>query len=260
MIHLNSDARDAIRRFRECYTLILGSSHSMTIKYIYATKSDQPQNPKVDMRVASLKQYVNQQISDARFVFEFWGAQKLLATARRAPRTSETLEISKQFTAEDGSAVCLVKLGSLANLLRDDHGDIRRSMLEPNVRDYNGAKNLVNKAIRQTLVAPAVSSEFWWLNNGITILATKCSVVGNKIIIDRPEVVNGLQTSHEIFQFFKEQPDKADARNVLVRVIVPPDEQIRYRFAQLILYISISKKNYAYINCFMNAERANTVS
>jgi hypothetical protein len=110
--------------------------------------------------------------------------------------------------------------------LRDEHGDIRRSMLEPNVRDYQGPKNVVNKAIRQSL-AETTAPEFWWLNNGVTILASKCSVVGNKIVIEKPEVVNGLQTSYEIFQFFRSQPDKVDTRNVLVRVIVPPDEQVR---------------------------------
>jgi hypothetical protein len=179
------------------------------------------------MRVNSLRQYVQQQLSDAKFTFEFWGAQRLLSAARRTPKTQETLDISKQFTADDGSAVCLVKLGSLATLLRDEHGDIRRSMLEPNVRDYQGVKNVVNKAIRQTLAEPVPNTEFWWLNNGVTILANKCSVVGSRIVIERPEVVNGLQTSYEIFQFFKDQPDKIDTRNVLVRVIVPPDEQIR---------------------------------
>lgn len=226
MVHLNADAREAIRRFRDCYTKILASPHTMTVTFAYATKSDQGPNPKVEMRVGSLKQYVQQQLSDAKVNFEFWGAQRLLAVARRTPKTTETLDISKQFTADDGSAVCLVKLGSLAALLRDDHGDVRRSMLEPNVRDYQGAGNVVNKAIRQSLAA-TTAPEFWWLNNGVTILASKCSVVGNKIVIEKPEVVNGLQTSYEIFQFFKSQPDKADTRNVLVRVIVPPDEQIR---------------------------------
>lgn len=226
MVHLNADAREAIRRFRDFYTKILASPHTMNVSFAYATKSDQQPNTKVAARVKSLEGYVNSQLSNAKFAFEFWGAQRLLAAARRAPNTTEMLDISKQFTSDDGSAVCLVKLGSLAKLLRDEHGDVRRSMLEPNVRDYQGSKNIVNKAIRQSLVE-TTAPEFWWLNNGVTVLASKCSVVGNKIVIEKPEVVNGLQTSYEIFQFFKDQPDKADSRNVLVRVIVPPDEQIR---------------------------------
>jgi hypothetical protein len=226
MLHLNADAREAIRRFRDYYTKILASPHTMTVTFAYATKSDQVPNIKVGIRAGSLEKYVKSQLSDAKTTFEYWGAQRLLAVARRTPNTTETLDISKQFTADDGSAVCLVKLGSLAKLLRDEHGDVRRSMLEPNVRDYQGAKNNVNKGIRQSL-SEVTAPEFWWLNNGVTILASKCSVVGNRIVIEKPEVVNGLQTSYEIFQFFKNQPDKADTRNVLVRVIVPPDEQVR---------------------------------
>jgi hypothetical protein len=42
-------------------------------------------------------------------------------------------------------------------------------MLEPNVRDYQGANNPVNREIRQTLQSPD-NKEFWWLNNGITYL------------------------------------------------------------------------------------------
>lgn len=226
MIHLSSDAREAIRKFRDHYTKILASSHTMQVSFHYATKSDQTPHPKVGVRVASLQNYVKDQLSNADVRVEFWGAQRLVAVARRTANTTETLDISKQFTADDGSAVCLVKLGSLAKLLRDDHGDLRRSMLEPNVRDYQGAKNVVNRAIRQSL-AETTAPEFWWLNNGVTVLATKCSVVGNKIVIEKPEVVNGLQTSYEIFQFFKTQPEKTDTRNVLVRVIVPPDEHVR---------------------------------
>jgi hypothetical protein len=226
LIHLSADVRDAIGRFRDNYTKILASPHTMTVSFAYASKSDETPNPKVSKRVEQLEQFVRGQLSDATVEFDFWGCQRLLASARRSPKTTETLDISKQFTADDGSAVCLVKLGSLAALLRDEHGGIRRSMLEPNVRDYQGVKNNVNKGIRQTLETTN-SSEFWWLNNGVTILALKCSVVGNKLVVEKPEVVNGLQTSYEIFQFFKDYPTKADTRNVLIRVIVPPDEQIR---------------------------------
>ena len=143
------------------------------------------------------------------------------------PATIETIEVVREFTTNDGSAVCLVTLGSLAALLRDTtSGEIRRAMLEPNVRDYQGAKNPANTAIRETLEAEN-QPEFWWLNNGVTVLAKSCSVSGSKIIVERPEVVNGLQTSIEIFKYFKPHPEKDDKRTVLVRIIVPPDEQVR---------------------------------
>lgn len=227
LIHLNADLRDAIGRFRDNYMKIIGASHTMSVTFVYGTKSDTAPHPKVVKRAEDLKKYVQDQLSNAHVDVEFWGAQKLTAVARQSPTTTETLDITKQFTTDDDSAICLVRLGSLAKLLRGNDGEIRRPILEPNVRDYQGSKNLVNKGIRETLEGENGVTEFWWLNNGVTLLAKNCHVAGNKLVVEKPEVVNGLQTSHEIFRFFKDTPEKADSRNVLIRVIVPPDEQTR---------------------------------
>jgi hypothetical protein len=58
-----------------------------------------------------------------------------------------TIDVSKQFTTNHGSAVCWVRLKSFADFLTDDRGAIRRSILEPNVRDYQGKRNAVNPDI-----------------------------------------------------------------------------------------------------------------
>ncbi len=50
--------------------------------------------------------------------------------------------------------------------------------------------------------------------------------------MESPEVVNGLQTSREIFDYFKENPTKEDNRNVLIRILVPLDEQMRTRITK----------------------------
>ena len=128
---------------------------------------------------------------------------------------------------EDGSIICLAQLNRFAEFLTDDSGALREYILEPNVRDYQGRQNPVNKDIREAIEASEVK-EFWWLNNGITILADKCHVAAGKVQIDSPELVNGLQTSHEIFSAFS-QLNREDKRTVLVRVILPPDDQTRRR-------------------------------
>jgi hypothetical protein len=89
LLHLNSDVRDAIVRFRENYDKKLASQHTMTVTYIYATKSDQEANPKVISRVSSLRSYVKEQLSDSRVEFQFWGCKQLVAAARRVPRTTK---------------------------------------------------------------------------------------------------------------------------------------------------------------------------
>ena len=73
-------------------------------------------------------------------------------------------------------------------------------------------------------------SDFWWLNNGITILAEKVIPVTNKeLSIINPEVVNGLQTSTEIYNYYSENLGllESENRNVLIRVIVPASEESR---------------------------------
>jgi hypothetical protein len=222
--YINASARDAVSLFREKYNIIIGSQHSFSVNFYYVTKSDGDPNPKVQQRANNLCAFVHQQISIAEVNFHFWDCRRLLAVARTAPVVSMALGISKHFTTDDNSAIALVRLTSFAEFLTDEHGLIRRHILEPNVRDYQGAYNPVNREIRQTLQS-ADNREFWWLNNGITILASSCSVTGNKLTIERPEIVNGLQTSQEIYSHFKDRSHQNDMRSVMIRVIVPPDAQ-----------------------------------
>lgn len=60
--------------------------------------------------------------------------------------------------------------------IRDDHGNMRRYLFDSNVRDFLG-ENRVNQEIMASL-EEADSPEFWWLNNGITILATSAIPLG----------------------------------------------------------------------------------
>jgi hypothetical protein len=45
--------------------------------------------------------------------------------------------------------------------------------------------------------------DFWWLNNGITIIATDFSQHGKTLYLDDLQIVNGLQTSFVIDKYFK---------------------------------------------------------
>lgn len=229
LTYLNALAREGIARFRAKYESILGSQHSLSVDFHYACKTDNPPHSKIIKRVEMLKGYVNQQLSAATVNFEFWDSRRLLTAARTSPKTQLVLEMTNHFgTADDAAVVCLVKLSNLAAFLRDDHGELRRPILEPNVRDYQGKRNPVNADIRATLEDQDIK-EFWWLNNGITLLASQYSITGNKLTVVNPGIVNGLQTSQEVFSYFSPKPTKEDNRNVLIRVIIPPDEQIRNR-------------------------------
>jgi hypothetical protein len=77
--------------------------------------------------------------------------------------------------------------------------------------------------------------EFWLLNNGITVLTAKTETGGfSQIEIHDPQIVNGLQTSRQIYNHFSthppvinSSPPVSDERRVLVRVIKTDDRNIR---------------------------------
>ena len=55
-------------------------------------------------------------------------------------------------------------------------------------------------------------------------------LAGKQLTIEDPQIVNGLQTSHEIYQHFSQLEDHSgDDRAVLVRVICEEDEEARDR-------------------------------
>jgi hypothetical protein len=227
LTYYNTLVRDAIESFREKYESIISQPHRFTLTFAYACKSDQDPNPSVILRVEELKAAIRALISSSEIDFQFWGARRLTEAWRHPPNRALSLEVAKYLMADDGAVVCLSRLDRFAEFLTDENGNLRQYLLEPNVRDYAGERNPVNMDIRQTLGSSEVK-EFWWLNNGVTILADECSIAAGKVQIVAPELVNGLQTSHEIFNYFSSHKSEDD-RTILVRVILPPDEQTRRR-------------------------------
>jgi hypothetical protein len=125
-----------------------------------------------------------------------------------------------------GGYISLVALKDYVRFIAPE-GDLLPYIFDSNVRDYQGDV-LVNEAIRKTLTAQG-PEDFWWLNNGITILATDCKGDLCNLIIQEPQVVNGLQTSREIVEYFRSNRAEAerDERQVLVRILssTDPDTQ-----------------------------------
>ncbi len=100
-----------------------------------------------------------------------------------------------------------------------------KNIFEANIRDYQG-KVEVNEGIKATL-EEITSDDFWWLNNGITIIAISGTIVGKTISLEEPQIVNGLQTSTEIYNYFNNSHITSDNRSILVRIIVTSDPASR---------------------------------
>ena len=52
--------------------------------------------------------------------------------------------------------------------------------------------------------------------------------------MEEPRIVNGLQTSYEIYKFMESRKEDAeDSRNVMVKILVPGSDETRNRVIQL---------------------------
>lgn len=108
------------------------------------------------------------------------------------------------------------------NLIEDSAGGINKALFYDNIRDWQDY-NDVNNGIKSTILDPEARSRFVLMNNGVTIVAKKLRVVGNKYHIQNYQVVNGCQTSHVLW-FNRAQID--DSVMIPLRLISTVDDAI----------------------------------
>ncbi|MGV0035714.1 MAG: AIPR family protein, partial [Candidatus Azotimanducaceae bacterium WSBS_2022_MAG_OTU7] len=176
---------------------------------------------------AYLKQSVTARFSNAGVDVEFVGAKQLLELARRSPQTTYILTLAENPISSDDQVgfVGLIGLVDFYRFLKDSKGDMNRQIFEANVRDYQG-RTVVNDEIQNTLRG-GNREDFWWLNNGVSIIAAKASQSGKTITVEDPQIVNGLQTSTEIFNYCNNCNVDSENRKLLIRIVVPSAAESR---------------------------------
>lgn len=219
---------DSAATFRRIHRSLVAKFPALRFRYIYATKGDEV-HPNVQRKADLLKAQMVSMYANADVAFEFLGSTELLALARREPPAAYQLSLAENTISSAGEVgyVALVRLRDFYKFICDDGGQLRRNLFESNVRDYQGT-TAVNEDIAQSLLDKS-GENFWWLNNGVTILATKATESGKVLTVEDPQIVNGLQTSSEIYRYFTEANTDGDERNLLVRVIVPAQADSRDR-------------------------------
>jgi hypothetical protein len=216
----NEDVRASIKRFREWWQALKMKLPTLIITFHVASKGDVV-HPDVATRAEGLKTLIKSMYScecDVRF----YNAKQLLEMAKQSRRSPIELKYVEHLaSAHWGNAfACLVRIKDYISFIATPTGELRDYVLEPNVRGYLGAKG-VNAEILSTLVSGSKIEEFWWLNNGVTITSAQITPGIKSLVLKDARVVNGLQTSREIFNYFQQKPKAAmnDERHLLVKVI-----------------------------------------
>lgn len=224
----NEGLIDAIERFRTLHQQLAAKFPTFGVRYVYACKGGKVESS-IQHKVKKLEEILKRHFPSADFSFDSLGASELLVLARRAPQSTYNLVLAENPISSEGQVgfVCLVRIRDYYSFITDQSGNLRRQIFEANVRDYQG-RTEVNDEIQQSLQKSTVE-DFWWLNNGVTIISAKATQSGKTLTIEDPQIVNGLQTSTEAYNYCKKFNTDADSRKILVRVIVPTEAESRDR-------------------------------
>jgi AIPR protein len=139
--------------------------------------------------------------------------QQLYRSATSA--ATATVEFDSKVTLPKIDGVQQAFLGvlparELMKLLSDSEDvEIRKSVFEDNVRDFQGAEADVNSRIRATILGEQ-RQQFAVLNNGVTIVVRDLRVTANSFRLSDYQIVNGAQTSHVLFahrDILESEPD-----------------------------------------------------
>lgn len=214
--------------FRDAIAKLIRSQVKIRFYYYYITLGTQV-HQNVEMQANELKELVKRYYPSSEVHVLFINADQLMDMYNTDSEIRVNLELLDQpISRSENEYISLVKLGTYFKFITDDNLFLRKSFFESNVRDYQG-HNSVNSSIADTLEGKG-KEDFWWLNNGVTILSTDIKLITNKSLqVVNPQIVNGLQTSREIYNYFSERLQKCDkdTRTILVRVIKPESEESR---------------------------------
>lgn len=200
----------------------------------YATRGKTP-HPKVVQHGNDLARALKGTGHFEEATVRFLGHAELLEFARQQYRTVFSIRCATQpMSSPDGNGyVGLVQLPDYKAFVTSDGGSrLNTQLFEANVRDHEG-RTEVNLAIQETLGSPSQEDDFWWLNNGVTIVATKAQPNGHELVLESPQVVNGLQTSTEVWLSNLSADDR---RLILIRVIKATNTTVRDRIIQATNY------------------------
>lgn len=223
-------------RFRSTYIDLASKNPRLSVRVLYCSRGDSARLAKnIQSKLNQLRKNITAFFSRVTTDAQALGATELLHLAQRTKKYSLLLPFTETYISRDGANyVILCRLKDYINFITDENGDLRRYLFDGNVRDYLGDVQ-VNSDIASSLLE-AGGVDFWWLNNGVTILASGATVAGKALSIDNVLVVNGLQTTETLYRTLTERIRPDDERAILIKIIISSDDDVRARIIKATNY------------------------
>lgn len=127
------------------------------------------------------------------------------------------------------SLLTTIKFEELKKVILNKDEKLREKLFVDNVRTFIGETD-VNLDIKKTLSDNKQRNYFLFLNNGLTIMCDKIErhpVKQQEFILKYPRIINGCQTSHILFEKYKETPKEIDEIEIVAKIIATEDKFLK---------------------------------
>lgn len=168
--------------------------------------------------------FLNESIENKkRFDFNYINHETIFSLVEKTKPVDSFLNFTGRIVDEainfKRSFVGKVSVSNIHSLMQE-HGN---KLLKQNVRDFLGFSKSVNQAIKSTLLDEAKKDDFFFLNNGITMVCEKIDYANGtdtvRAKLTNVQIINGGQTSKTIQNVVDENPEvNFSDTYVLVRV------------------------------------------
>ena len=233
----NHALQDKIQQYRSVQSAIGPSNIRVHVAFV--TNGDSAAiSPEFKQELRAIDGKYNNETFES-FSIEPIGADELVSLLNAQERRTRNIDadIRMRYDANTPSLiryhagglkgfVCTVPASEIARIVNDDK---EGAVFDLNLRRFLGARGSVNGDILQTCTSIANGYEFWFLNNGLTIVCDAADAVTDP---DNPhlklrnlQIVNGCQTATTLAVAQKEGTLAADTR-VLVRVYEAADSDL----------------------------------
>lgn len=215
--------------FHKIWFEVVKKGGAVQIEYYYFCKANEIQiSPAFISKVKQLEKITQDKVNNSQVAFINVSSKELLDLFQKTKPNRLNLafkEVPITTNYKNGFGyVGIVDLEDYFDFVSDEDGNIIESIFESNIRHYQGDVDVNNK-IRDSL-ENEYDIDFWWLNNGITIIAEQPNQISKTLSIEHVQIVNGLQTTFTLHKYFNEIKKQEEAnRSILIKVIILQDNQ-----------------------------------
>lgn len=241
---INEEVKEKVTLIQNIIKNIASTHPKINFNFVHASKGNKKKifgpinkNLSYTQRITDLeKKVIESQLGEISFNYEVVDASTLIDLSRNQKSYSLDLKVKENpIYVEYGESG---QKGYMATVLLKDYYEflidpksnkLRKYLFEANIRDFQN-NTTVNNDIKDS-IKNATDIDFWWLNNGVTIIADEGTLVGKQFHLDNIQIVNGLQTSHSIFRVFSEDSylKEIDSRSLFVKIIITEEKESRDR-------------------------------